>query len=114
MFGAAKENGARTRDPVLRMFAAGRARGVGMGSPGGTAAGKSADRIERRADCHDHRARASAHSQARRFCESLSDRRRDVAVLPPGGLVGKSADSRSEEHTSELQSQSNLVCRLLL
>src|SRR5688572_32737734 len=25
-----------------------------------------------------------------------------------------SADSRSEEHTSELQSQSNLVCRLLL
>src|SRR2546427_7412817 len=24
------------------------------------------------------------------------------------------ADSRSEEHTSELQSQSNLVCRLLL
>src|SRR5256886_8975513 len=25
-----------------------------------------------------------------------------------------SADARSEEHTSELQSQSNLVCRLLL
>src|SRR2546430_8114427 len=25
-----------------------------------------------------------------------------------------SGDSRSEEHTSELQSQSNLVCRLLL
>src|SRR2546427_4099984 len=25
-----------------------------------------------------------------------------------------SADDRSEEHTSELQSQSNLVCRLLL
>src|SRR2546430_6307137 len=30
-------------------------------------------------------------------------------------LVGRSvADVRSEEHTSELQSQSNLVCRLLL
>src|SRR2546427_7217262 len=29
-----------------------------------------------------------------------------------GGVRG--ADSRSEEHTSELQSQSNLVCRLLL
>src|SRR5688572_32549016 len=30
--------------------------------------------------------------------------------------VGRSrpAESRSEEHTSELQSQSNLVCRLLL
>src|SRR2546426_5060506 len=36
-----------------------------------------------------------------------------------GGLVGCriscfSADSRSEEHTSELQSPCNLVCRLLL
>src|SRR2546430_13512200 len=29
------------------------------------------------------------------------------------GLVARYAD-RSEEHTSELQSQSNLVCRLLL
>src|SRR2546427_7012918 len=29
-----------------------------------------------------------------------------------GGLMGPG--SRSEEHTSELQSQSNLVCRLLL
>src|SRR3989475_1614923 len=28
--------------------------------------------------------------------------------------TGKGAQSRSEEHTSELQSQSNLVCRLLL
>src|SRR2546430_868932 len=27
---------------------------------------------------------------------------------------GKRRDARSEEHTSELQSQSNLVCRLLL
>src|SRR2546427_9459756 len=39
---------------------------------------------------------------------------------PPGGhtrkskLRGSSMRSRSEEHTSELQSQSNLVCRLLL
>src|SRR3990167_10175917 len=29
-------------------------------------------------------------------------------------LSPKSSGSRSEEHTSELQSQSNLVCRLLL
>src|SRR2546427_8069554 len=29
-------------------------------------------------------------------------------------LTGSSASHRSEEHTSELQSQSNLVCRLLL
>src|SRR2546430_8352878 len=32
-----------------------------------------------------------------------------AAVLPP-----PSRTSRSEEHTSELQSQSNIVCRLLL
>src|SRR5688572_31204590 len=34
------------------------------------------------------------------------------AVMAPGG-AGDPA-GRSEEHTSELQSQSNLVCRLLL
>src|SRR2546430_12533368 len=33
-------------------------------------------------------------------------------VLEVGG--GEIGDERSEEHTSELQSQSNLVCRLLL
>src|SRR2546430_5618251 len=32
----------------------------------------------------------------------------------PGGEVGMADVARSEEHTSELQSQSNLVCRLLL
>src|SRR2546430_13647929 len=31
-----------------------------------------------------------------------------------GPLVRSSYHARSEEHTSELQSQSNLVCRLLL
>src|SRR2546430_10329358 len=30
------------------------------------------------------------------------------------GRIGRPAGRRSEEHTSELQSQSNLVCRLLL
>src|SRR2546430_5903790 len=34
----------------------------------------------------------------------------DCPFLPPQPYRGK----RSEEHTSELQSQSNLVCRLLL
>src|SRR2546427_5907585 len=34
-----------------------------------------------------------------------------VATLPRDGLL---IAVRSEEHTSELQSQSNLVCRLLL
>src|SRR2546427_8650465 len=39
-----------------------------------------------------------------------------VLGAPPGSTKAKAAQShaRSEEHTSELQSQSNLVCRLLL
>src|SRR2546427_4586143 len=45
-----------------------------------------------------------------------------LVPVPPGVLallvhvsrVGAVLDGRSEEHTSELQSQSNLVCRLLL
>src|SRR5688572_31272836 len=36
----------------------------------------------------------------------------DDGVLGIG--LGQQPDRRSEEHTSELQSQSNLVCRLLL
>src|SRR2546430_7534389 len=35
-------------------------------------------------------------------------------ILGVSSLVAMSALVRSEEHTSELQSQSNLVCRLLL
>src|SRR5256886_13513114 len=45
-------------------------------------------------------------------------RRRRRSSLPSarrGWLArGRTCPSRSEEHTSELQSQSNLVCRLLL
>src|SRR2546430_6429287 len=37
----------------------------------------------------------------------------DLLLAPPGQARKETAD-RSEEHTSELQSQSNLVCRLLL
>src|SRR5207302_10624955 len=35
-------------------------------------------------------------------------------ALATGLAEGKLPDSRSEEHTSELQSRENLVCRLLL
>src|SRR5438876_4614805 len=34
--------------------------------------------------------------------------------FPTGGIVVDSAETRSEEHTSELQSPVHLVCRLLL
>src|SRR2546430_6599211 len=38
-----------------------------------------------------------------------------MSTFPPGVAAARTMRSvRSEEHTSELQSQSNLVCRLLL
>src|SRR2546430_8677239 len=37
-----------------------------------------------------------------------------VAQILQGAVLGRYIQVRSEEHTSELQSQSNLVCRLLL
>src|SRR2546430_8131603 len=36
------------------------------------------------------------------------------SAAPADGVRAVAATARSEEHTSELQSQSNLVCRLLL
>src|SRR5688572_31287347 len=39
---------------------------------------------------------------------------RSVPMARPGRTALEVLDARSEEHTSELQSQSNLVCRLLL
>src|SRR2546430_7851119 len=61
----------------------------------------------------------------RAACERSALRRRNRALHPPRRRAGAAqlpnlteADARrflrSEEHTSELQSQSNLVCRLLL
>src|SRR2546430_11096487 len=38
----------------------------------------------------------------------------DSGSRPVGGGLREIGGTRSEEHTSELQSQSNLVCRLLL
>src|SRR2546430_12460602 len=38
----------------------------------------------------------------------------DPGQSPDDGRCDRTATGRSEEHTSELQSQSNLVCRLLL
>src|SRR5688572_31343992 len=39
---------------------------------------------------------------------------RDARIVDQAALHHVPAERRSEEHTSELQSQSNLVCRLLL
>src|SRR2546430_10606749 len=61
----------------------------------------------------------------REVARQLGDRAHDVAILTLHALGRKVIDTwanqlgyddrpRSEEHTSELQSQSNLVCRLLL
>src|SRR2546430_8962319 len=36
------------------------------------------------------------------------------STVSPSRVTSRAAARRSEEHTSELQSQSNLVCRLLL
>src|SRR5688572_31873002 len=52
-------------------------------------------------------ARIERHARYRDRRHPEHDRRLELFVRGPLGL-------RSEEHTSELQSQSNLVCRLLL
>src|SRR2546427_3428689 len=50
-----------------------------------------------------------------RACASSSKRTRFARPLPTARPADRlTAAFRSEEHTSELQSQSNLVCRLLL
>src|SRR2546430_4682413 len=49
-----------------------------------------------------------------RHVPSLPSRRRLIGVGPCLRRGAVHVSSRSEEHTSELQSQSNLVCRLLL
>src|SRR2546430_10765380 len=58
--------------------------------------------------------RTKARSIGRRFFDWNSGSRflRSASVGLPSPVQTKA--SRSEEHTSELQSQSNLVCRLLL
>src|SRR5690242_21095437 len=49
-----------------------------------------------------------------RFCARARARWPIRSLLPSGSSRKKLKSSRSEEHTSELQSHVNLVCRLLL
>src|SRR2546427_7698134 len=55
------------------------------------------------------RSRRTRRPHGRRRAHRHATHRGRAARRPPGARV-----VRSEEHTSELQSQSNLVCRLLL
>src|SRR2546430_9890566 len=71
----------------------------------------------------DHRF-STRHSLAGRYARRLAHTTNPFAASPypmfgdqvqnRETLAGVNLTSRSEEHTSELQSQSNLVCRLLL
>src|SRR2546427_5960704 len=61
-------------------------------------------------------AQTFSQAQLGKIDEGAPEPTRSIAVVQAGTGVGKSLaySIRSEEHTSELQSQSNLVCRLLL
>src|SRR5690606_40515991 len=64
-----------------------------------------------------HRRSSDARARpVRRKCPMSAGAAADRCVppLPPARDVVVSAPGRSEEHTSELQSRENLVCRLLL
>src|SRR2546430_5974383 len=59
----------------------------------------------------------SANFAGRHFDERITGLERSERRLLPSttrNLAATARGQRSEEHTSELQSQSNLVCRLLL
>src|SRR3989475_6941622 len=57
---------------------------------------------------------ARSHQRAHAAQSAGHFEREIVGITTPAGLVTADETIRSEEHTSELQSQSNLVCRLLL
>src|ERR1022692_5019681 len=48
------------------------------------------------------------------FMQAALKNRPEQMFIEPTGIVAVRIDPRSEEHTSELQSPCNLVCRLLL
>src|SRR5438132_7275968 len=52
--------------------------------------------------------------QPSRWTRSCENRKRCAAIHPMDSSIRKALETRSEEHTSELQSHSDLVCRLLL
>src|SRR2546427_7558341 len=69
-----------------------------------------------RSSCCDATARGRKTRCRRCSCRSTASRRGlgRPGEQTPGAAIFPPMHDRSEEHTSELQSQSNLVCRLLL
>src|SRR2546427_6681897 len=55
-----------------------------------------------------------SHSSSARFASVGAVSWESAALEPSTASTSRASGMRSEEHTSELQSQSNLVCRLLL
>src|SRR5438132_9090315 len=70
-------------------------------------AARSAELVASRGRCH-----RAANDDMMLIIQSA--RRRTTAMIDRPILVTGAAGGRSEEHTSELQSHSDLVCRLLL
>src|SRR5256885_12644766 len=56
----------------------------------------------------------SHREKGRRHARARGQELASVHPVPAPQVVGQLLDTRSEEHTSELQSPCNLVCRLLL
>src|SRR5256885_4290948 len=91
----------------------GRPRERGAGRPGGPAGGFSGNPNQDRSDLDDaeHAGSHQDHGRDRRLAwGGVEESRRHVYECHGS----KQSKPRSEEHTSELQSPCNLVCRLLL
>src|SRR5690606_40571022 len=56
----------------------------------------------------------AVHEHARNAPERLQGERERIERVDVARVVARAHHDRSEEHTSELQSRENLVCRLLL
>src|SRR2546427_7968466 len=76
-----------------------------------TSVGRTKSTEHRAASANTGRSTTPRSELLRALCSVI------MVLLPPKGSTGNGGitwELRSEEHTSELQSQSNLVCRLLL
>src|SRR5438046_2418501 len=104
---------ARPRTPPAASFASGRERIVPRHSPCGRNTGHRHSKNEA-SPCSIHTIHEMQSSRPPQRACSHHTVKRGAAPFPrePAALVLR--ESRSEEHTSELQSLTNLVCRLLL